>query len=215
MTLPTVRFRKRMPETRCAPPLSGTQTWGRPTVKRSRVDRRGYRFAMATVSYQRAVAVAAMQAALSIAWIAARELPPAKRRLARFGTAAAVTTIGWVTSPKEPEPDETEAEPETRELVVGDRPFLVSEPQPVSGGDEPAVPFDKRKAVVGAALLGLTVAAVVGRRKLEKRWLARLTRNGHPHPTRALAVRVGALEFAGQLVLQVADAHRTAARSRG
>ncbi|WP_433790664.1 hypothetical protein [Actinoplanes sp. CA-252034] len=169
---------------------------------------------MASVSYQRAVAIAAMQAALSTAWIAARELPPAKRRLARFGTAVAVTTIGWVTSPKEPEPDEFESNGSApQEIVVGDRPFPVSEPQPVSGDDEPATPFDKRKAVVGAALLGLTVATVVGRRQLEKRWLARLTRNGHPHPTRALAVRIGTLEFAGQLALQVAEAHRAAAKS--
>lgn len=173
------------------------------------VARRGYGFAMASVSYGRAVALAALQAALSSTWIAARELSPAKRRLARLGTVAAVATVGWVTSPKEEDDDEFEPE-----LVVGDRPFPVSDPQPVSES-EPAIPFDKRKAAVGLAMLGLTVAAVVGRRQLEKRWLARLTRNGHPHPTRALAVRVGAVEFAGQLALQVADAHRIAARSRG
>ncbi|MFD1373344.1 hypothetical protein [Actinoplanes sichuanensis] len=160
---------------------------------------------MASVSYGRAVALAALQAALSSTWIAARELSPAKRRLARLGTVAAVGAVGWVVTPKEKEKEDE------FELVVADRPFPVSEPQPIAE-DEPA-PFDKRKAALGLAMLGLTVAAVVGRRQLEKRWLARLTRNGHPHPTRALAVRIGAVEFAGQLALQVADARRTAARS--
>jgi hypothetical protein len=163
---------------------------------------------MASVSYGRAAAVAALQAALSSTWIAARELPPAKRRLARLGTTAAVAAIGYVTSPKEPEPDG-----EPGELVVADRPFPVSEPPVPEDAPEPA--FDKRKAVVGLAMIGLTVAAVVGRRTVEKRWLARLTRNGHPHPTRALAVRIGVIEFAGQFALQVAEARRTATRSEG
>jgi hypothetical protein len=123
-----------------------------------------------------------------------------------------VAAVGWVTSPKEPDEFE-ELDPEPAELVVGDHPFPVSEPPPAAE-DEPEFTFDKRKAALGLAMLGLTVAAVVGRRSLEKRWLARLIRNGHPHPTRALAVRVGAVEFAGQLALQVADAHRVAARSR-
>lgn len=158
---------------------------------------------MASVSYKRAIAVAAMQAALSSAWIAARELSPVRRRLARLGTVAAVAAAGYVTAPKKPEP-----EPE--ELVVAAHPFPVSDPQPVAG-DEPEFTFDKRKAAVGIALLGLSAAAIVGRRKLENRWLARLTRNGHPHPTRALAVRMAAVEFAGQFALQVAEAHRTAA----
>jgi hypothetical protein len=80
--------------------------------------------------------------------------------------------------------------------------------------DAPEFTFDKRKAAVGLAIIGLTAVAVVGRRTVEKRWLARLTRNGHPHPTRALAVRIGAIEFAGQFALQVADAHRAAGRAR-
>ncbi|MEV4276920.1 hypothetical protein [Actinoplanes xinjiangensis] len=165
---------------------------------------------MASVSYGRAAAVAALQAALSSTWIAARELSPAKRRLARLGTTAAVAAIGYVTSPKEPD-GQSDGEP--GDLVVADRPFPVSEPPVPEEAPEPA--FDKRKAVVGLAMIGLTVAAVVGRRTVEKRWLARLTRNGHPHPTRALAVRIGAIEFAGQFALQVAEARRTAAGSQG
>jgi hypothetical protein len=159
---------------------------------------------MASVSYQRAIAVAALQAALSSAWIAARELSPARRRLARFGTVAVVAAVGYVTAPKEPET-------EPGEIVVAADPFPVSDPQPVEG-DEPEFTFDKRKAAVGIALLGLSAAALVGRRRLEKRWLARLTRNGHPHPTRALALRMAAVEFTGQLALQVAEAHRAANR---
>lgn len=88
--------------------------------------------------------------------------------------------------------------------MVGKRPVLVSEGGPVVD-PEPAFTFDKRKAALGAAVVALSVGAMVGRRQLEKRWLARLTRNGHPHPTRALAVRMGAVEFAGALALQAAE----------
>jgi hypothetical protein len=161
---------------------------------------------MASASYGRAVGLAALQAILSSTWILARELPPAKRRLARVGTVAAVTAVGYVLSPK---PEDEEEEPE---LVVGAQPFLASDGLPEDREAEPPAPFDKRKAVLAAGAIGLSVAAVVGRRQLEKRWLARLTRNGHPHPTRGLAVRIAGVEFVGQLVLQAVDVHK--ARSR-
>ena len=136
--------------------------------------------ATAPHSYTRAVASAALQAAVSGAWIAARELSPAKRRLARFGTVAAVAAIGYVVSSESPE--------------AGEKPE--------------AADFDRRQA----AALGLGVVAgtagIVGRRQLEKRWLARLTRDGHPHPTRALAVRMTAAHFALHLALKLADLHK-------
>jgi hypothetical protein len=148
---------------------------------------------MASFSYPRAVATAALQAGLTGAWIAARDLSPARRRLTRFGTVAAVAAIGWAVVPDRPEPEP--------ELVVADKPFAVTDP-PAS---EELPALDKRKAIIGATVVGLSVAALVGRRQLEKRWLARLTRNGHRSPTRALAVRMAAVEFATTLALQAAD----------
>lgn len=145
---------------------------------------------MPSVSYRRAVGSAALQAAVSSTWIAARELTPARRRLARVATVAAGAVVAHLAAPPKADP------------VVGANPF------PVGEGAPPAAPdftFDKRRAAVGAGVVALSVAAVAGRRLLEKRWLARLTRAGHPHPTRALAVRMAAVEFAGQLALQLPD----------
>ncbi|BBH71722.1 hypothetical protein ACTI_84070 [Actinoplanes sp. OR16] len=158
---------------------------------------------MASVSYGRAVALAALQAVLSSTWIAARELSPARRRLARAGTVAAVTAVGWVLDPKDSGDDDADREVE---LVVGATPFAVAD------GAPPPPPFDKRKAALAAGAIGISVAAVVGRRHLERRWLARLTRNGHRHPTRALAARMAALEFAAQLALQLNDVRKERAR---
>lgn len=157
---------------------------------------------MASASYQRAVAMAALQAALSSTWIAARELSPARRRLARSGIVAAVATVSYAASARSSDDRLRSSD----ELVVGKRPMLVSEGGPVVDPDTvPEFTFDKRKAAVAAGLVALSAAAMIGRRQLEKRWLARLTRNGHPHPTRALALRMGAVEFAGQLALQLAE----------
>jgi hypothetical protein len=135
-------------------------------------------------SLPRVVAAAAAQAVVSGAWIAARELSPAKRRLARLSTVAAVAAVGWATS------DDTEA------------------PGSETDDDTPSPEFDRRKAAaLGVAALAGT-AAILGRRRLEKRWLARLTRDGHTHPTRALALRMSAVEFTLHLGLQLADRHR-------
>ncbi|MEU4619976.1 hypothetical protein AB0G04_08340 [Actinoplanes sp. NPDC023801] len=157
---------------------------------------------MSSVSYPRAVATAALQACFSGTWIAARELSPARRRLTRLGAVAAVAALGYAVAPDQPEPEP--------ELVVADKPYLVTEPPAPAA--EPQVPFDKRKAIIGAAVVGLSVATLVGRHQLEKRWLARLTRNGHRHPTRGLAVRMASIEFATTLVLQVADVRRLGRR---
>ena len=172
----------------------------------------GYRRRMATAprSYTRVVAGAAAQAALSATWIAARELSPARRRLARFGTVATVAAVGWVTSSRTPEPDADPASPDPASPdPAGLEAAALDSAGPDSAGPEaaktPPGGFDRRTA----AALGLGVltgtAGILGRRGLEKRWLARLTRDGHRHPTRALAVRMAAVEFALHLALQLAD----------
>jgi hypothetical protein len=169
---------------------------------------------MASASYGRAVGLAALQAVFSSTWILARELSPAKRRLARASTFAAVTAVGYVLTPK-PSKEATEEAEQDLELVVGAQPFLASEGVPEDLEAEPPVPFDKRKAALAVGAVALSVAAVVGRRQLEKRWLARLTRNGHPRPTRALAVRMAGVEFAGQLAIQFAEVHKERGQAGG
>ncbi|MEU4422083.1 hypothetical protein AB0F81_15770 [Actinoplanes sp. NPDC024001] len=159
---------------------------------------------MASASYPRAVGMAALQAALTSTWIAAGELSPVRRRLARTGLVAAVGAVSYAASDRS---GGTSAD----EIVVGKRPVLVSEGGPVV--DEEPFTFDKRKAAMGAAVVTLSLGAMVGRRQLEKRWLARLIRNGHPHPTRGLAVRVGAVEFAAQLAFQLADMRRAGGKT--
>ncbi|MDY7090940.1 MAG: hypothetical protein SYR96_38375, partial [Actinomycetota bacterium] len=202
---------------------------------------------MATVSYPRALAMAALQAALSGTWIAAGELSPARRRLTRFGAAALVSGAGYVISQPSRSSD-TPASPrdapvDLRLIAPGSANALgIAAPDltgsadathPASAdeaagntgasrgshglldasdllgiGDKIEIPYDKRRAAMGAAVVALSVGAMVGRRRLEKRWLAGLTRSGHPHPTRALAVRIAAIEFAAQLALQFAEQRR-------
>ena len=151
-------------------------------------------------SYRRAVAEAAWEAALLGTWIALRELPPARRMPARAGVLAVTGAVGYVVARRD-----GSASPPEPELVVGARPMLVSEGGPVV--DPAAYPqptWDKREAMRFATLTGFALATVAERRRLEKRWLARLIRDGRPHPTRALAIRMGAVEFTRKMVLLLA-----------
>ncbi|MBM2623219.1 hypothetical protein JIG36_47760 [Actinoplanes sp. LDG1-06] len=169
---------------------------------------------MASVSYPRALAMAALQAALSGTWIAAGELSPVRRRLARAGSVVTVAAIGYIVSPPA---DRSAESPVSLRLVAPSAEHSLGIAAPDLDGTSPEaaspqeeqpeaeVSIDKRKALTGAVVIALSAAAIVGRRKLEKRWLTRLTRNGHAHPTRALAVRMAAVEFAGQFALQMAD----------
>jgi hypothetical protein len=125
------------------------------------------------------------------AWVAVAELPPARRRLARGALAAINAAV---------------AIPGLR----GIRPAAVDTAVPATPGAGPGLPFvdvgiklpvdppSRRRAVLaGAAVLTTAVAASVGTavagRRLERRWLARLARQGHPHPHRALGVRMAVL----------------------
>lgn len=153
----------------------------------------------------RTVAVAALQAALSGVWIAAAELTPVRRRLVRAGSVAALGAITLAVSPKSDETD-------SKAIVVGAHPRLVTEGIPPSEPNPAEFTIDKRKAAVTAGALGLALATNVGRRRLQKRWLARLTSDGHPHPTRVLAVRMAAVEFALQVAVQAASSRGAASR---
>lgn len=134
-------------------------------------------------SYFRAVTMSALQGLLTATWIAAGELPTAKRRVARAG---AVATLSAVAS-------------------IGDR----AEPAP----PKPAEKVDaKRSLALTTVIIGGSAAMILGRRRFEKRWLDALVRNGHPHPHRALAIRMGLLSIAVGLpgrLIKVHEARRT------
>lgn len=154
-------------------------------------------------SYSRVVTVAAMQAVSSSAWIAARELPPARRRLARAGIIA-VGAAGYAAMP-----DNRRTIRELRSEVesLRDKDEEAGD-EPESRPDEPEAPespFDKRRAIATAGALGLTIAVTLGRRRLQKRWLARLVRDGHAHPNRALALRMAPMMFAAEIAVQLID----------
>lgn len=134
-------------------------------------------------SYARAVGASALQGLLTGIWVAAGELTPAKRRA---GRAAAVVTLSAVASIRDwAFPDEEEKEKEQ---------------------STPRTP-DKRQLLVLGAAAAISTGMVIGRRRLERRWLTGLERAGHPHPYRALGVRVGLLSFAGTLPGRLVKAH--------
>jgi hypothetical protein len=139
--------------------------------------------------YLRALAEVGLDVASVGAWVAAAELPPPRRRLARGALAAVGVAV---------------AVPGIR----ADRPIAANTAKPSSPSAGSRLPYvdagiridasqRRRPALVGAAVLTTAVAASVGAavagRQLERRWLARLTRHGHPHPHRALGVRMAAL----------------------
>ena len=136
-------------------------------------------------TYARAVGASALQGLLTGIWVAAGELSPAKRRA---GRAAAVVTLSAVASARDwAFPDEEQKEKEEEQKTPG--------------------PPDKRQLLALGAAAAISTGMVLGRRRLERRWLAGLERAGHPHPYRALAVRMGLLSFAGTLPGRLVKAH--------
>lgn len=132
------------------------------------------------------VAESTAHAALTGAWTAAGELPAAKRRLARSAVIATVALVAVTTGDR----------PEARDVP----------PAPAEGpGDAatgaPTGPPPGR--LVTTAALGLSAAVYLGSRRLEKRWLAGLVRSGHPHPHRALGVRLAALSLMTSLAARL------------
>ncbi|MCO8277780.1 hypothetical protein M1L60_45135 [Actinoplanes sp. TRM 88003] len=140
--------------------------------------------------YLRALVEAGLDVASAAGWIAAAELPPARRRLARTALAAAIaaTTIPGLRADRSAAVTPTDS-PRLPYVDVGIR-LPAAEPPDNDGSSR------RRAVAVGTALTAaaaVTVGTTMASRYLERRWLARLTRNGHPHPHRALAIRVAAL----------------------
>lgn len=131
------------------------------------------------------------------AWTAAGELPVRPRRLARAGVLTAFVVFLSLVTPWRP----------TRAAVAADPPTGAAPREPGEAAEthEPDEPVDgadgrrslgyllARRFVVG---LGWTVLVEVVLHRLERRWVARLTRAGHPRPHVAAGVRLGAAEFA-------------------
>ena len=135
-------------------------------------------------SYARAVGASALQGLLTGIWVAAGELTPAKRRA---GRAAAVVTLSAVAS-------------------IRDWAFPDEERDEKPEQTTPRPPDKRQLLALGAAAV-VSTGMVLGRRRLEQRWLTGLQRAGHPHPYRALGVRVGLLSFAGTLPSRLVKAH--------
>jgi hypothetical protein len=141
---------------------------------------------------------AGLEAVYAGVWVAAGELPTGKRRVARVALMAATAAVGAVKERSDPA-DQSEQAAEDKAS-----PAEKARDRAQSMTDE-----DKRrlaKKVILAATTGPVLA--VGRRQLRKRWLTRLS--GHPHPQRALAVRMAALTF----VISLARHALTAAKSQ-
>jgi hypothetical protein len=141
-------------------------------------------------TYLSAVATSVAQAVLTAAWIAAGGLPPARRRTVRAGASAAVAAAG-VLAGRRDDPEITWT-PETGLVVKGE--------------DGTPRPRPSTNATAAAVVLGLGM--IVTRRQIEKRWLARLQRDGHEHPYRRLALRMGLLTVATTLPEKLIAARR-------
>ncbi|GAB7045494.1 hypothetical protein [Catenuloplanes indicus] len=147
--------------------------------------------------YLRALAEAGFDVASVGAWIAAGALPPARRRLARGALVAATVAVA-IPGVRAIRADvHGAAEP----VIPGARsglPFVDAGIR-VPAGEPSGEKASARRRVVLAGAAGLATAVAVSAgaamavRRLERRWLERLTRQGHPHPHRALGVRMAAL----------------------
>jgi hypothetical protein len=147
--------------------------------------------------YLRVLAETGLDAASVGAWVAAAELSPARRRLARAALAAVAVAVA-IPGVRRSRPAAVDtAEPATPGAGSG-LPFVdvgirLSADPPSEADTSRRRRAALRGAVVLTAAVAVSAGAAVAERELERRWLARLTRHGHPHPHRALGVRMAAL----------------------
>lgn len=166
-------------------------------------------------NYFGAVSSALGQGALTAVWVGSSALPKGRRRAVRAGTSLAVMAYGWVTTPRA-ERDAAlslfkrgdDGASAAVELDWDKFRDLRAEQGSVDVQAEDERPrMNKRQmAVLGVSILG-SLGMLVGRKRLEKHWLERLERNGHPHPYRGLALRLGALSVALTLPGQLMEAY--------
>ncbi|MBU2670566.1 hypothetical protein KOI35_44410 [Actinoplanes bogorensis] len=165
---------------------------------------------MGAVTYPQILARAAVRAGLTGAWVAAGELAPARRRAVRAGMIAARAVASFERGAFERGAFERDAsERGTSEHGAFER--GASEHGAFDRGTSEHGAFDGARRptgeppslAFGAAAATLVVTSIVIQRRLEKRWLARLAAQGHPHPVRGLAWRVTMIDFAGSVAAQL------------
>lgn len=150
--------------------------------------------------YLRALAETGLDVASVGTWVAAAELSPARRRLAR-GALAAVTVAVAIPGARGSRPAAVDTAGPAAPGAGSGLPFVdvgirLSADPPSEAGTPPrrrAVLSGAAGAVVLATAVAASVGAAVAGRQLERRWLARLGRQGHEHPHRALGVRMAVL----------------------
>ena len=145
----------------------------------------------ASPTYLGAVSSSVGQALLTGAWIASGGLPAGRRRAVRLAATGSVVAVALLA--------ERERGREGAEVAVIEAP------------DADQV----RRGAAAAAGIVFGLGMIAGRRQVEKRWLARLQRNGHEHPYRALALRMGLLSLAGSLPAKLLAAHEARAGDTG
>lgn len=138
-------------------------------------------------TYVRAVGAAALQGLLTGVWVAAGELPPAKRRLGRAGAVVALSGVASI-----------------RDWAFSDEPSAETR---VVTEEAPPRPISKVRLAATGVAVAVSVATMAGGRKVEKRWLGTLERKGHAHPHRALGVRMGLISFAATLSQRLIRVH--------
>jgi hypothetical protein len=207
-------------------------------VPQTDIAHRGTRYRRAMVtqtstpdlrSYAGPVAAAAAEAALNGAWVAAGELPMPKRRLARVGLTAAVAALTGASTflgmPSDERPEAAAGDNEFTEPDATDDMDDRDDRDDADGRDDdrPDEPDDPTEAetspfrplldtTAGRIALGISVGIMLSSSFLRKRWLAGLSRSGHPHPHRALALRVAAVSFAAALPARLIEAREPAAK---
>ncbi|HEX8632037.1 MAG TPA: hypothetical protein VF755_28085, partial [Catenuloplanes sp.] len=124
------------------------------------------------------------------AWVAAGGLRTRQRRLAR------VAVVGGVIAAL------TRMDPSVF------RAGATRDDQPEQGAGAPVPPqLTRQQGIALATSVGVSTVVMLAGRRLEKRWLAGLIRQGHPRPHRALAARMAALSLSGSLPTRLFEAH--------
>jgi hypothetical protein len=149
----------------------------------------------------RTVSETVVEAVAVGAWVAAGELRPARRRLARSGVVAGLVATAA--------PQLRGAAAQLRDTAEQVRDAVPEVAEPSDDLTPPDAPKRdaRRLAVIGVAV-GLSAALALGQRRLEKRWLNSLIPKGYAHPHRALGVRMAALTLAGTLPGRLLEAQQ-------
>jgi hypothetical protein len=158
-----------------------------------------------TKSYGGALSSAMLQGLTTGLWVAAGGLAPRKRRAVRAAIVVGSAGVAALELRLEKE------KPQLLDTPVLVKDVLAREVTPAEIG----VKTPSRAMLVAMAV---STGATLGGRLLEKRWLARLVRNGHVHPHRSLGIRMGVLAATTSLasgLVEVVEAQRVRGEPRG